>query len=225
MSIVPRNRIRRKPVSPAVSWDDRIELAAPADWPDYLGLVDVPMSLADPDRVDAEEGYYRSINRVGHAGDCPAGGADSAVSPVDWLRSRVAAHKSLSREDGDYQDLVGTVVNDVLCTMQGVPAGSARKLVSRAGNPYRGIDLDAVALPPIRDSHAAELLDEQAGIYLALGGDLARLVAAAILRRANDVQSLGADTLRDYYLLEAARLEAAMTVSEETGVPYDGPLD
>jgi hypothetical protein len=203
MSIVqrPRKKVQSKPKPAPVSWEDRIELD-PSAWPDFDALCDVPIELGPvaPEVVDEEERYYAGIVRDGFAGDFTG---EPAMAPGQWLRLRIAAHQARSREPGDVEDLVATAVNDVLSAMLFFETGSVRELLSRDGCRFKGIDLGAISLPGSRESHAADLLDEQAAPYLALGGSLARLVAAAILAVGDRIEATRARTLRDYHQSEA----------------------
>lgn len=171
-----------------------------------------------PDSED--ETWWNSVSRVGHGGDAPDEPSVSALPAVVWLEARVDRHRAASREEGDYHDLAATDLRDIVVVLRDIRCVSPRELVGRAGNLYSGLDLDAVSLPESRESHAADLLDEQASVYLAMGGDLSKLAAAAILRRADEVEALGAATLREYHeALDARYDELAEQASELLGYP------
>ena len=131
------------------------------------------------------------------------------VPAPEWLRGKIAWHNNMSRQDGDIHSLVSDALNDLLCVFNSRSPRSAAVLVRQPGHPFSGVDLDRVIVPDERRSYVADLIDEEAGHYVALGGDLAKLAAVAIFRLADDAEWAGAQTLHEFHVAMAERERAA----------------
>lgn len=136
---------------------------------------------------------------------------------AQWFACQVAIVGRLSRETDDFYDLIACAFSDVRIALERTRATSARELIAVGPLPYSTIDLDAVRVPADRHTHLADLFDEQAEYYLALGTDLGKLAAWAILQHADGCEYHGARTLVEYLDSDAAFHQAALAAYDEFG--------
>jgi hypothetical protein len=159
-----------------------------------------PKVQPEPAPIDeAELEYLESAVRFGFAGDCPA--AEPAFGALDLVDAEIAYHRGRSSQDGDTHDLVVTDLIDLRLVWRHYPGLAPRALVALGGTIFAGLDIAGLDEPEARTSDAAAVLDELAGYYLRRrSGDLYRLIAAVIYRRADEIEAVGANTLREYYM-------------------------
>ena len=211
MSTVQKPRPVRKPAE--LTWPDdeyTWEPSDPHEWAPWTDEIAVAPIGAEPDETELEQlEQLESLNRFGYTG---GSSFEPAVPAIDWLAGEISYHGCLSRQDGDYHDLVVTLFNDLLIVLRNTFPRSPAPLVARRGHRWSGLDLAAVRLPEIRDSAAAEALDDLGNYYLErVPGPLGRLAAAVIFGEADAIESLGAGSLREYYRMLDERVDPTTT--------------
>ena len=155
--------------------------SATATWPAWTDQP-IPYLPTNPDHWPA----WTDEIRV----DVPP--AVPGLTAVEWLEGEVRRQQGLSRSNGDYHDYAGTILNDLLISFRLTRVQAATQL------PAWPV-LSALEVPESRGrAEAADVMDEIASEYLAMGGDLARLAAGALLAASNRLAFFDATSLEEF---------------------------
>jgi hypothetical protein len=142
--------------------------------------------------------------------ECPDPRA--ALPITDWFTGQVAWHRHLgesSPPNAPLHELVATALQDLALSFSQVRAASVSDFLRRAPAPFRGLQLDRVAIPATRSMGLADSMDEQAAYYLGFYSDLGRLVAWSILQHSEGLERHAATTVQQYLDAEDADADAA----------------
>lgn len=204
--------VRNTPASvqPAESWPactDLVRAELPAsDWPSWSDMI-------VPGPIGMDDGDDR-----GGDGPPPAPPEGPTVTPLAWIEGEAASHRC--REEVVCAKPIG---------MHGLVAGELESLAGTWAF-YRAVDTfhfltarpfilgyDGLAgvrarVPAAgaRESTLAREIDRIAEGYLAIGSDLATLVAGVLANLADDCEGYGSSTAEDYLIDEAAARSAAI---------------
>ena len=136
----------------------------------------------------------------GSSGKSALDPAPSALLPAPvWLDIQASCHLRgrADRPGPDYETVIARTLSELAETWRECRPRSARELAASVASWCHGLDLDRLDRPA-RQSGAAEQFDHAASFYAALGSDLGRLVAAALVRIGDECEALGCRTLEDY---------------------------
>ncbi len=149
----------------------------------------------------------------------PAPDPGLAVSPAAWLDAQAAYHDCQHElGEGDVHEYLADEIRAIAAQFRSSRYHLGREILTvgqylDAQGPYCGADirrgLAVLAIPAQRHhSELAEVLDDIAASYLAMGSELARLVAYTIEAMAEECEHFGARRLDQYLDAMVADREA-----------------